>query len=308
MFYELDTELKEISLNDVNKDKITIGIVNSSELNEINKKLNFDLDTVLLSQTANPMFRTAVDVHSDYTFTELRIVNSEGDDDFISLYIMKNFILIVDILDEDGSTKESFLKAIKKYPSNKVCIEKIICYFIESLLLDGRKNIENMRNEITVLEETVISGTAGKDMPAKLLDAKKQILKYQNYYGQILDITETLEENDNDIFEEDNVIYITNLSNRVSRTRDDIDSLSNSLDHLQDAYNSLMDQRLNNSMKGFTILTTIFFPLTIIVGWYGMNFKYMPELAWKYGYIYVALLSVFVVGLLCLIGKKKKWF
>ena len=61
-------------------------------------------------------------------------------------------------------------------------------------------------------------------------------------------------------------------------------------------------------MKIFTIITTIFFPLTIIVGWYGMNFANMPELTWKYGYLYVTALSVFVVILLIIIGKKKKWF
>lgn len=55
-------------------------------------------------------------------------------------------------------------------------------------------------------------------------------------------------------------------------------------------------------------VTTIFFPLTIIVGWYGMNFRYMPELSWRYGYLYVGLLSVLVIIILIIIGKKKKWF
>ena len=61
-------------------------------------------------------------------------------------------------------------------------------------------------------------------------------------------------------------------------------------------------------MKYFTAITSIFFPLTLIVGWYGMNFKYMPEFEWRYGYIFVILLSVAVVAVLTIIGKKKKWF
>ena len=61
-------------------------------------------------------------------------------------------------------------------------------------------------------------------------------------------------------------------------------------------------------MKKFTVITSVFFPLTIIVGWYGMNFKYMPELNWKYGYVYVIALSIAAVTALILIGKKKKWF
>ena len=66
--------------------------------------------------------------------------------------------------------------------------------------------------------------------------------------------------------------------------------------------------KMNQTMKHLTVLTTIFFPLTIIVGWYGMNFQSMPEFLWKYGYLYVILLSVAVVLLLLWIAKKKKWF
>ena len=61
-------------------------------------------------------------------------------------------------------------------------------------------------------------------------------------------------------------------------------------------------------MKRFTVITSIFFPLTLIVGWYGMNFRAMPEFAWKYGYVYVIALSVIVVSVLIFISKKKKWF
>jgi len=61
-------------------------------------------------------------------------------------------------------------------------------------------------------------------------------------------------------------------------------------------------------MNLFTLITTIFFPLTILVGWYGMNFNSMPEFTWKYGYIYVIALSVAIVVVMMFIGKKKKWF
>ena len=77
---------------------------------------------------------------------------------------------------------------------------------------------------------------------------------------------------------------------------------------MQDAYSSFLDMKLNHTMKIFTVVTTIFFPLTIIVGWYGMNFQSMPEFAWKYGYLYVILLSAAVITVLMLIAKKRKWF
>ena len=117
-----------------------------------------------------------------------------------------------------------------------------------------------------------------------------------------------MEENENEIFDEDNMIGITNVCAKITRLREDVDSLSRTAEHLQDAYTSALDLQLNNSMKFFTVLTTIFFPLTIIVGWYGMNFQSMPEFAWKYGYVYVIALSVLIVAALTWIGKKKKWF
>lgn len=60
-------------------------------------------------------------------------------------------------------------------------------------------------------------------------------------------------------------------------------------------------------MKLFTMVTIIFQPLTLIVGWYGMNFKYMPELGWKFGYLYVIVLSIVVVGVILYWFKKRKF-
>ena len=103
-------------------------------------------------------------------------------------------------------------------------------------------------------------------------------------------------------------MYINNITKRVERLREDVDSLKNTVEHLQDAYSSYLDAKLNNTMKRFTVITSIFFPMTIIVGWYGMNFESMPEFSWKYGYIYVIALSVIVAGTLAIIGKKRKWY
>ena len=129
-----------------------------------------------------------------------------------------------------------------------------------------------------------------------------------NYYNQILDITEAIEENENELFEDEDLMYISNLSQKVTRLREDVDSLSSSLVHVQEAYSSFIDVKMNKSMKLLTVITTIFFPLTIIVGWYGMNFQSMPEFTWKWGYLYVILLALGLVGLFVFIAKKKKWF
>lgn len=307
IFYKIGRESETIDIKDINGEFIAAGYVSSEELAEIADSFGFSSETVEACRTANSMFRTGVEVYDDYTFTELRIV-TDGEDDCIGVYLMKNLILVVDITDRDNSTRMGFINAVQRFPAAKIKSGKTVYAFFESMISDDTQAIEQMRNEISEMEETVVSGSADNNFNRSLLEMKKKLLKFHNYYEQILDVAETLEENENDIFDDDSLIYISNLTNKVTRLKDDVDLLVNSADHLQDAYSSFLDMKLNQSMKFFTVITTIFFPLTIIVGWYGMNFQSMPEFTWKYGYIYVILLSVVVVTALTVFAKKKKWF
>ena len=75
---------------------------------------------------------------------------------------------------------------------------------------------------------------------------------------------------------------------------------------ISEAYQTQIDIRQNIVMKVLTVVTAIFLPLSLIAGWYGMNFQYMPELHWHYGYLYVFILSIIVViGCLWIFKKKK---
>ena len=76
---------------------------------------------------------------------------------------------------------------------------------------------------------------------------------------------------------------------------------------LRDLLQSQLDIRQNRIMTVLTVITSIFMPLTLIAGWYGMNFRYMPELEWKYSYPVLILISVAIV-VVCLVWfRKKKW-
>ena len=76
---------------------------------------------------------------------------------------------------------------------------------------------------------------------------------------------------------------------------------------LQDAYSSYLDLKTNHIMGVFTAVTTIFFPLTLVVGWYGMNFENMPELSWRFGYLFVIIVSILVVSSSDYNNEKRKW-
>ena len=309
MYYQLREKLIQISIDEISDDYITAGYVSAEELREIGVRYGFARSTIAACQEANAHFRSGVEVYDDYTFTELRIVSQNNltrTEDSVAIYVMKNMFLVVDVEDYDGSTKQKFMTAVNRYSYANATLEKVIYAFFDALIAKDFKFIEDLGNEITELEELVLKGTAGEDFNLHLLQIKKELLTMHNYYEQLLDITDAIEENENNIFEGEDLWYIANLGQKISRLKEDADSLSASVTHLQDAYSASLDLKLNNTMKYFTAITSIFFPLTLIVGWYGMNFKYMPEFEWKYGYIFVVVLSIAVVTILTFIGKNIK--
>ena len=308
LFYDLENQNREIGIGDIRADGLTAGYIGSDEMEGAAEALGFLPETVEECRRANPQFRTGAEVYPDYTFTELRIVNRDGEDDWIGVCLKKNLLLVIDIVDYDGSTKEGFLRAVRRAAAAGAKAGKVFCAFLEALIADGMGTIEEIRNSIAEMEEVVVRGEAGEQFNTELLGLKKKLLKLYHYYDQILDAAATLEDNENDIFAEGDMVYLANLTARVTRMRSDVDSLSDSADHLQDAYSSFLDMKMNNQMKILTVITTAFFPLTIIVGWYGMNFQAMPEFAWKYGYVYVIALSIVVVAALIILAKKRKWF
>ena len=76
---------------------------------------------------------------------------------------------------------------------------------------------------------------------------------------------------------------------------------------LRDLIQSQLDERQNRIMTVLTVITSIFLPLSLIAGWYGMNFRYMPELDWRWSYPAVLVVSVLIVVFCLVLFKKKKW-
>ncbi len=95
---------------------------------------------------------------------------------------------------------------------------------------------------------------------------------------------------------------------RVMRLKEETQVLREYAAQIQDLYNSEISIRQNDVMKVLTIVTTIVLPLSLITSWYGMNFKYMPELDWKYGYFIMPIISIIIIILCLWIFKKKKFW
>ena len=91
------------------------------------------------------------------------------------------------------------------------------------------------------------------------------------------------------------------------RLQDRVTSLREYVAQLRDLIQARLDVKQNKIMTVLTVITSIFLPLTLIAGWYGMNFKYMPELEWRWSYPAVIVISAVIVVVCLWWFKKKKW-
>jgi magnesium transporter len=310
MFFQIKEPLNEIKPNDVNEDTLTLGIISLEELDQYYKIFGFSPVTVEECKHSSKHIHGAIDVYEDYHFGVITGIDTKylmKTQDRFGIYMKHNLFLIVIIEDQDDSIKNKLLETVRHINLSKVTIEKLIYGFLERLIKDDFIILEKLEKKISEYEDIINSNKMNKDINFVISGLRKRLLLQNNYYEQLIQVGEDLEENVLDLFEEDQLRYFALFSNRVSRLSNTTRMLQDYCIHVRDAYHSQMDYNLNNIMKLFTVVTSIFLPLTLIVGWYGMNFTTMPELTWKYGYLFVIVITVVVAVAFLFYFKKKKF-
>lgn len=136
---------------------------------------------------------------------------------------------------------------------------------------------------------------------------KQDILLLRRNIWPLREVLNSMQKNDLSFFSEQTELYLRDVSDHTIHILDTIESFRDMLASMLDMYLSSVSNRMNEVMKVLTVIATIFIPLTFIAGVYGMNFKYMPELEWPWGYF--AILGVMgLCGVLMLVYFwKKKW-
>lgn len=310
MFYQFDDEIVNVDVDGINENLLTAGFINIKELEKIYKKLGFQTQSMEKCKNGCGFFSSDIEVFDNYSFVKIIVAeagNMKNTEDCLAAFIKKNFLLIVTIKDDDSSNRDYFMKLLSRCSCQNLTLEKLTCSFFETLILSDNKSLENKEYEINRLEKSVLNNNADKNFNLNLLNMKKELLTLRGFYEQLIDVGEALRENENELFSENGLNAFKIFTDKAVRLKENVDILRDSVIHLWDSYQAYLEMKLNETMKIFTLMTTIFFPLTVIVGWYGMNFKYMPELSAPWGYPFVIILSIVVVGGLIVWFKIKKW-
>lgn len=188
----------------------------------------------------------------------------------------------------------------------KPSISNLFITFIEKTIIGHIEQHEMIEDEIALLENAFL--TDRKNIgPGRILVLQKKLLVFKRFYEQLQHVLDDVQETKFNLIDDENMRLFTLFTRRIDRLLKNVLVLREYVTQVRESYEAETDISLNRIMRLFTVVTVIFLPLTLIVGWYGMNLK-MPEYNWIWSYPLVIIVSVIIVVLTILFFRKNKWF
>ena len=222
MFYSIhNKEIREISLEQLDFHDICVGYLTLDELKSCYQELGLSEVAVKDCMTDFTHFRTSMDVYDEFSFGMINIVdilNLSTRRNRIGFFIKKNLFVVVKIIDKEDSIRQMFLDAIGRFRQNAT-MEKVIYGVLERLLSSGNRGLVMTERQIIAMEREVVNGKVDSELNTEIFDLRNRLSTLKNYYEQLIDIGESLQENENDLFEEEDLRYFkifTDKSERLS--------------------------------------------------------------------------------------------
>ena len=182
---------------------------------------------------------------------------------------------------------------------------QILLALFEELLQDEVLYLQKQEEHLAGLEEELL-----KKIPdyfyEMIMKYRKRFNVFHAYYEQLMNMGDVMQTSVNGGLSEEEKAQWQLFSNRAERLHDHVEMLREYLVQIRELYQSLIAVQQNKVMSILTVVTTIFLPLTLIAGWYGMNFPNMPEFGWKYAYPVVIVVSICIIAGEIIYFKKKK--
>ena len=304
-YYILEESIRPCRSDDLNNEMEHkyVAVLTTPEWEHERDRFDMGIE---LEPDARNIHNTKAEVNYDSltgTFQLPDRTNLKGNDFRFAFAMDEKGIVFID----DSGRAEQMINTIRRTRKwREPSLERFLYDFLEQIVDNDLQIMEQYETELDRIEDEIISSKGQADM-ARVNEIRSDMRELLVHYEQIIDMTQELIENENGFFSEQNLRYIHLFMNLISRRHDSAVSLREHTMQVRDLYNVQLDVRQNRTMTILTVVTTIFMPLTLIVGWYGMNFRYMLELGWRYCYPVVIAVSIAVVIFCLILFKKKKW-
>jgi magnesium transporter len=310
-----EKEIKTIEECFLFKDKPTVTWINIDGLHqvEILEKLGecYGLHPLVLEDILNTDQRPKMEDYGEYLYIVLRMLNyndksSEIESEQISLVLGPNFVF--SFQEREGDTFNPIRDRIRnsKGRIRKMGADHLAYTLLDSIIDNYFIILEKLGEKIEFLEEEVVTRPTPETLQT-IHHLKREMIFLRKGVWPLREVISGLERGESSLIKESTRIYLRDVYDHTIQTIDTIETYRDMVSGMLDIYLSSISNRLNAVMKVLTIIATIFMPLTFLAGIYGMNFKYMPELEWKWGYPMVWLVVIGISIFMLTYFKKKKW-
>ncbi len=301
---ELCSNLKDGQVNWVNLD----GLHNQDVIETIQS--HFNLHSLLIEDVLSDQ-RPKAEEFDDYLFFTLKMLYKIEDDaidyEQISFVLGKDFL--ISFQEKEGDLFDGFRERIR-LDQGRVRKKQAdyLLYRLIDIIVDNYYNVlDRIGDLIEEMEETVYENPSD-DSFNKIQRLKKELIFLRKALYPLRDAVSKIVKGESDFVQEENLRFYSDIYDHVVHIIDSLDTYKDLTSNLLDIHINAMNNKLNEVMKVLTVISTIFIPLTFIVGVYGMNFDVMPELRWEYGYYAVWGVMLIMVMAMLAFFRHKKWF
>ena len=272
----------------------------------------FQIHPLILEDILNTDQRPKMDDMEQYIYIVLKMLDYDTKKEEIiaeqvSLVLGGNFVISF----QEGSAGDVFDAVRERIRNSKGRIRKLGSDYLAYALMDAIIDryfliLEKLGEKIETVEDNLISDPT-PDTIHQIHQLKRDMIYLRKSVWPLREVIAALEKSGSELIHSSTEIYLRDIYDHTIQIIDTIETYRDMLSGMLDIYLSSISNRMNQVMKVLTIIATIFMPLTFIAGVYGMNFRFMPELGWRWAYPLVILVMLAVGAIMLVYFKRKKW-
>ncbi|MCE9539330.1 MAG: magnesium/cobalt transporter CorA [Bacteroidetes bacterium] len=305
-FYDFSECLESVDPNMVKW--INVDGIHKVELIEAIGK-HYNIHPLTLEDIVNTNQRSKFEDYDSYVVSIMKMIYYDGEirSEQLSVILMEG--LVISFQEIDGGDAFDLIR--NRIRQGKGRIRKVGADYLAYALLDAVVDcyftiLEKFGDRIELLEEELMEEPT-KETLKQLHHMKREMIFLRKAVWPMRELINNLERSETELIKPSTDIYLRDLHDHAVRVIDTVETFRDLLSGMMDIYLSSVSNRMNEVMKVLTIITTIFVPVTFIVGVYGMNFDFMPELHSKWGYPLTWFVIIITIGSLLIYFRRKKW-
>jgi magnesium transporter len=271
----------------------------------------FGLHPMILEDIVNSSQRPKCEEFDDYLFIAMKMLafvetTSKLESEHVSLILGSSFV--ISFLEDEGDVFDAIRHRIRTGGGRiRTMKADYLAYCLMDAIVDHYfLAVERIGDRVEMYEERILTDPQPNDIQ-EIHRFKRELLPLRKAVWPLREVLGAIAKSDSQLLRPETRVFWRDLYDHTVQVIDMVETSRDILASLHDAYLSSLSNRMNEVMKILTIISTIFIPLTFIVGVYGMNFDFMPELKWRLGYFVVWGVMLAIGISLYVFFKRRKW-